>query len=66
MKNFDYIKSCTEYGMAREILKIARSTCKGCKYNICEGIEECELFSDRYGSSWLAEWLQEERKEVAE
>lgn len=64
MTNADYIKNCTEYGMAKEILRIARSTCKGCRYNICDGIEECELFSERYGSPWLAEWLQEERKEV--
>lgn len=61
MTNAEYIKSCSEYGMAKEILKIARETCKGCRYDICDGIEECELFSERYGSPWLTEWLQEER-----
>ena len=61
MTNGDYMRNCSDYGMAKEILSIARETCKGCGYSICDGIENCELFSERYGSPWLAEWLQEER-----
>ena len=61
MNHAEYIKSCSEYGMAKEILKIARQTCKWCRETCCEGVENCERFSDRYGASGLAEWLQEDR-----
>lgn len=61
MKNGDYIRSCSDYGMAKEILKIAVDQCKGCAETICYGIEDCPWFSERYGTPGLVEWLREER-----
>ena len=63
MTNGDYIRSCTDCGMAKEILRIARGICENCCYTSCEGIDNCEWFSERWGSPDLAEYLSYERKE---
>ena len=62
MTNAEYMKSCSDYGLAKEVLEIARNMCKGCRSGCCEGVEECVFFSERYGAPSLAEWLKEERK----
>lgn len=62
MKNAEYIKSCTEYGMAKEILKIAKDICGCCNESVCCGVNDCEWFTEKYGAPSLTEWLHEERK----
>lgn len=64
MTNADYIRNCTECGMAKEILGIARSICANCTESVCEGVNDCQWFTDRWGAPSVAEWLQEQRKGV--
>lgn len=63
MTNGDYIRSCTDWGMAKEILRIARGICEHCHETICDGIDDCPRFSERWGSSDLAEYLSYEHKD---